>query len=98
MIIFISISFNMYIDIVIKELDELEKKKDYIPSNIYLNECNKLKEKYELYKKMDNDNIYIINLIKNNFIDNDNNYNNNNNDNDNDNNNNNYNYNLKKNK
>jgi len=76
----------MYIDIVIKELDELEKKKDNIPSNNYLNECNKLKEKYELYKKMDDDNIYIINLIKNNFIDNNKNYNDDNN------------YNLKKNK
>ena len=39
----------MYIDIVIKELDELEKRKDRISSNNYLNQCNKLKKKYDLF-------------------------------------------------
>ncbi len=71
----------MYIDIAIKELDELEKKKERISSNNYLNECEKLQKKYQLYKKMDNDNMNIINMMNNNTYNNNNN-NNNNNDND----------------
>lgn len=69
----------MYIDIVIKELDDLDKNKERITSNNYINKCDELKKKYDLYKKIDDNNNYIINLINNNFIDNNKNKNNNNN-------------------
>ena len=58
----------MYIDIVLKELDELEKRKDRISSNNYLNQCNKLKKKYDLYKTIDDNTTYLIDQINNNSM------------------------------
>ena len=60
--------FHMYIDIVLKELDELEKRKDRISSNNYLNQCNKLKKKYDLYKTIDDNTTYLIDQINNNSM------------------------------
>jgi len=68
----------MYIEIALKELDELEKRKDRISSNNYLNQCNKLKKKYDIYKIIDDNITYLINQINNNSLIIDNNYNNNN--------------------
>ena len=77
MIIFYLLSVHMYIEIALKELDELEKRKDRISSNNYLNQCNKLKKKYDIYKIIDDNITYLINQINNNSLIIDNNYNNN---------------------